>query len=82
MHKFLAILTGLSLSLPVYSAGLGYNPFDRSSPTSANGPANKKPTPPVQPPVATPAPKPVAPPVAPAKQDNQTPKSSNTQNKK
>ncbi|WP_173955722.1 hypothetical protein [Polynucleobacter tropicus] len=80
MHKILAILSGLLLSIPAYSAGLGFNPFERSSPTSATGAAKPSPASPA--PAATPAPKAAPSPVAPAKQDAQTQKSSNTPNKK
>jgi len=77
MHKFLALLASLMLSIPAYSAGLGFNPFERNSPTSATGTAKPKPVTP-----ATPAPKPSALPATPSKQEPQVQKPSNAQNKK
>ena len=80
MHKFIAILTSVLFSIPAYSAGLGFNPFERSSPTSATGAGKSSPASPS--PVATPAPKAAPSPVAPTKHDAQIQKPSNSQNKK
>ena len=86
MHNFLALLIGFTLSMPAYTAGLGTNPFERNSPTSATGTAKPKPVTPAAPaPPATPvapAPKPSSAPIAPSKQDSQTQKSSSSQGKK
>jgi hypothetical protein len=81
MLKFLAILTGLLISLPSYSAGLGYDPFERNSPTSPTGASKPSPASPGR--AASPAPRPGQSAPAPApKQDLQPQKSLNTQNKK
>jgi len=77
MHKFLALLASLMLSIPAYSAGLGFNPFERNSPTK---PKPVSPATPATP--ATPAPKPSALPATPSKQEPQVQKPSNAQNKK
>lgn len=80
MHKFVALLTGLLLAMPAKSAGLGYNPFERNSPTSSNGAVKPKPATPSTP--ALPAPKPAFAPAVPPKQDTQSQKTPNTQSKK
>jgi hypothetical protein len=79
MHKFLAILMSVFVTLPAYSAGLGFNPFDRHSPTSAAGSPKPGPSAPSNPPTS----KPIPAPVSPIKQDAQAPaKNSPQQNKK
>ena len=80
MRKFIAVLTGLFIAMPAYTAGLGYNPFDKSSPTSPTGAVKPKPATPSTP--ALPAPKPASVPAAPSKQDTQSQKTLNTQSKK
>lgn len=81
MLKFSAILVGLLISMPSFSAGLGFNPFERNSPTSATGSAKPSPASPA--PAANPAPKVVPTPVIPANQQGaQTPKSPDAQSKK
>jgi hypothetical protein len=68
MHKFFIFSLGF-LTLPASAAGLGFNPFEKSSPTSPGGaqsgrPANPSsaaaPKPPS--PIAAPQPKPASPP--------------------
>ena len=82
MHNFLALLASLMLSIPAYSAGLGFNPFERNSPTSATGTAKPKPVSPATPASpASPVPKPSALPATPSKQEPQVQKPSNAQNK-
>jgi hypothetical protein len=78
MLKLLALLIAFSLSVPAFSAGLGFNPFDKKSPTSV-APQKPAPTAPVSSPAAVP--KPVSTPVAPAKQA-QSPSSAVPTNKK
>jgi hypothetical protein len=80
MLKILAILAVLSLSAPAYSAGLGFNPFERNSPTSATGSAKPSPAAPAS--SVAPAPKPAPTPVLIPKQDAQPQKPQQTQNKK
>lgn len=81
MHNFLAPLICFLIAMPVYSAGLGFNPFDRKSPTSATGSAKPSPATPAPtspPPKVTPS----QAPVSPAKPDAQPAKPSNSQGKK
>jgi hypothetical protein len=72
MLKFLATLT-VFLTLPAYSAGLGFNPFEKNSPTSATKPSKPSPSSPA--PVSSPAPKP-APTPAPQQSTHQPAKPS------
>ncbi|QWD65029.1 hypothetical protein [Polynucleobacter sp. MWH-UH2A] len=81
MHKISAILISLLVAMPAYSAGLGFNPFDAKSPTSATGSVKPNPTAPA--PAAPVAPKTTPiPPAAPASQTSQAPNPAGAQNKK
>jgi hypothetical protein len=83
MHKFLAIFLGVFIAMPAFSAGLGFNPFDRQSPTSPTAAPKPGPTSPAA--NTSPAPKaiPSPAPASPIKQDVQSPaKNSPQQNKK
>jgi len=69
MYRFLPILLSLFLALPAGAAGLGFNPFEKSSPTSPGGQQNNRPTgpssaptPKAPAPIVAPQPKPIAPP--------------------
>ena len=61
MYRFLTIALSFFLTLPAGAAGLGFNPFEKSSPTSPGGPQNNRPSGPT----SVPTPKPPAPVVAP-----------------
>lgn len=78
--KFSAILISALISMPAFSAGLGFNPFDRSSPTSATGSSKPTPTAPV--PAAAPAAKPAPSVVSAPKQPPQANKGPESLNKK
>ena len=69
MYKLLAIFLSFA-TLPAGAAGLGFNPFEKASPTSPGGaqsgrPANPSAAPAPKPPspLVVPQPKPVTPPV-------------------
>jgi hypothetical protein len=68
VHKFSLLFLGF-LTLPASAAGLGFNPFEKGSPTSPGGAQNSRPanpssaTAPKPPsPVVAPQPKPASPP--------------------
>lgn len=83
VSKFSATITLLALTMPAYSAGLGFNPFERNSPSSPTGNARPSPASPSQvSPAAAPksSPAPVAIPAKP--EPPQPPKSGANQTKK
>jgi len=83
MSRFLTLSALLVFSLSASAAGLGFNPFDKGSPTSAGGATGSRPSNPSAtpaPPKAAPAPvvnsqsKPEAPPNKPAQASQQNKK--------
>jgi len=69
MYKLLAIFLSF-LTLPAGAAGLGFNPFEKGSPTSPGGTQNSRPTnpsaapaPKAPSPIVAPPPKPATPPL-------------------
>ena len=61
MCRFFTILLSFAIALPAGAAGLGFNPFDKNSPTSPGGSQKASPTSPS----SANTPKPPAPVVAP-----------------
>jgi hypothetical protein len=69
MNVFIAIMASFFMILPAGAAGLGFNPFEKSSPTSPGVPKNIRPASPssalapkAPTPMVAPQPKPVNPP--------------------